>query len=198
MRQKRAKTYRKLMSLYRLSFSFREPYQVLGTSMTPFPLPVHVHAHLTSAHPVDAEMCRIAIESRIDLVKQLGTVLQGTVKPSTSLSIKSHRIPSVESLQLHFCLHTVITQCSIHELYLQGKAQQPAVDLAKTFERRKCNHKEAIPGDECLASVVGTTKKHLHAPIHDCVLIYIVGQGILTNIVMSSQRCRSPSVLNFV
>lgn len=32
---------------------------------------------------------------------------------------------------------------------------QPAVDLAKTFERRKCNHKEAIPGDECLTSVVG-------------------------------------------
>ncbi|KIM51095.1 hypothetical protein SCLCIDRAFT_144025 [Scleroderma citrinum Foug A] len=113
MRQKRAKTYRKLMSLYRLSFGFREPYQVL----------------------VDAEMCRIAIESKLDLAKQLGTVLQGTVKP-------------------------MITQCSIHELYLQGKAQQPAVDLAKTFERRKCNHKEAIPGDECLASVVGNTNQH--------------------------------------
>jgi len=169
MRQKRAKTYRKLMSLYRLSFGFREPYQVLGTSTTPFPFPVHVHAHLTSAHPVDAEMCRIAIESKFDLVKQLGTVLQGTVKPSTSLSLKSRGIPSVESWPLHISPHTVITQCSIHELYLQGKAQQPAVDLAKTFERRKCNHKEAIPGDECLASVVGTTKKHLYAPMHDCM-----------------------------
>ncbi|KAL4064819.1 Fcf1-domain-containing protein [Scleroderma yunnanense] len=113
MRQKRAKTYRKLMSLYRLSFGFREPYQVL----------------------VDAEMCRIATESHINLEKQLGTVLQGSVKP-------------------------MITQCCIHELYLQGKAQQPTVDLAKTFERRKCNHKEAIPGDECLASVVGDTNKH--------------------------------------
>jgi hypothetical protein len=30
MRQKRAKTYRKLMSLYSLTFGFREPYQVLG------------------------------------------------------------------------------------------------------------------------------------------------------------------------
>lgn len=49
----------------------------------------------------------------------------------------------------------MITQCCIHELYLQGKAQQPAVDLAKMFERRKCNHKEAIPGDDCLASVIG-------------------------------------------
>jgi len=54
----------------------------------------------------------------------------------------------------------VITQCCIHELYLQGKEQQPAVDLAKTFERRKCNHREAIPGDDCLASVVGDTNKH--------------------------------------
>ena len=49
----------------------------------------------------------------------------------------------------------MITQCCIHELYLQGKLQQPAVDLAKTFERRKCNHREPIPGDECLVSVIG-------------------------------------------
>jgi len=54
----------------------------------------------------------------------------------------------------------VITQCCIHELYLQGKTEQPAVDLAKTFERRKCNHREPIPGDECLTGVVGDTNKH--------------------------------------
>jgi U3 small nucleolar RNA-associated protein 23 len=49
----------------------------------------------------------------------------------------------------------VITQCCIHELYLQGKPVQPVVDLAKGFERRKCNHREAIPGDACLKDVVG-------------------------------------------
>jgi U3 small nucleolar RNA-associated protein 23 len=54
----------------------------------------------------------------------------------------------------------VITQCCIHELYLKGKSHQPAVDLAKSFERRKCNHKEAIPGDECIAAVVGESNKH--------------------------------------
>ncbi|KAI6106988.1 Fcf1-domain-containing protein [Pisolithus croceorrhizus] len=113
MRQKRAKTYRKLMSLYCMSFGFREPYQVL----------------------VDSEICKLATESRIDLSKQLSTVLQGATKP-------------------------MITQCCIHELYLQGKSQQPAVDLAKAFERRKCNHRDAIPGDDCLASVVGDTNKH--------------------------------------
>ncbi|KAI0068472.1 hypothetical protein BV25DRAFT_1773973, partial [Artomyces pyxidatus] len=113
MRQKRAKTYRKLMNMYCLTFGFRQPYQVL----------------------VDSEMCKAAISRNHDFVSELGTVLHGTVKP-------------------------MITQCCIHELYLQGKSQQPAVDLAKAFERRKCNHKEAIPGDECLASVIGETNKH--------------------------------------
>ncbi|KXN89861.1 rRNA-processing protein utp23 [Leucoagaricus sp. SymC.cos] len=113
MRQKRTKAYRKLMHLYCQSFGFRQPYQVL----------------------VDAEICRTAISQKIDIVNQLGTVLQGEVKP-------------------------MITQCCIHELYLQGKAQQPATDLAKSFERRKCNHKEAVPGDECLLSVVGDRNKH--------------------------------------
>ncbi|KAI0036703.1 Fcf1-domain-containing protein [Vararia minispora EC-137] len=113
MRQKRAKAYRKLMSMYHFTFGFREPYQVL----------------------VDSEMCKTAISQKVDLAAQLETVLQGTVKP-------------------------MITQCCIHELYLQGKAQQPAVDLAKSFERRRCNHKEAIPGDDCLLSVIGDTNKH--------------------------------------
>ncbi|KAJ7130066.1 Fcf1-domain-containing protein [Mycena crocata] len=101
------------MALYSMSFGFRQPYQVL----------------------VDSEMCKAATDSKIELVKQLGSVLQGDIKP-------------------------MITQCCIHELYLLGKTLQPAVDLAKTFERRKCNHREPIPGDECLTSVVGETNKH--------------------------------------
>lgn len=101
------------MALYSMTFGFRQPYQVL----------------------VDSTMCKSASELKIELVKQLGTVLQGEIKP-------------------------MITQCCIHELYLQGKSQQPTVDLAKTFERRKCNHREPIPGDDCVASVVGETNKH--------------------------------------
>ena len=52
----------------------------------------------------------------------------------------------------------MITQCCIHELYLQGNVVQPVVDFAKGFERRKCNHREAIPGDACLKDVVGKLK----------------------------------------
>jgi len=113
MRQKRAKAYRKLMELYSMSFGFRQPYQTL----------------------VDSEMCKTAVSHKIDLVKQLGVVLQGDIKP-------------------------MITQCCIHELYLQGPSLQPVVDLAKAFERRKCNHREAIPGDDCLSDVVGEANKH--------------------------------------
>ncbi|OJT11822.1 rRNA-processing protein utp23 [Trametes pubescens] len=80
-------------------------------------------------------MCTEAVSHKIELLKQLGVVLQGAIKP-------------------------MITQCCIHEIYLQGKDAQPVVDLAKEFERRKCNHREAIPGDECVASVVGETNKH--------------------------------------
>ncbi|KAH9944452.1 PIN domain-like protein [Epithele typhae] len=107
MRHKRAKAYRKLMSLYAMSFGFRQPYQVL----------------------VDSHMAKEASAHKIELVKQLGVVLQGTVKP-------------------------MITQCCIQELYLEEKDHPDAVALAKTFERRKCNHRTPIPGDECLRSVV--------------------------------------------
>jgi U3 small nucleolar RNA-associated protein 23 len=41
------------------------------------------------------------------------------------------------------------------ELYKLGKSDQETIDIAKAWERRKCNHREAIPGDECVASVVG-------------------------------------------
>ncbi|EJD55584.1 hypothetical protein AURDEDRAFT_132686 [Auricularia subglabra TFB-10046 SS5] len=113
MRQKRSKAYRKLMAMYCMTYGFRQPYQVL----------------------VDADMCSEAVATKMDLIKHLGIVLQGTIKP-------------------------MITQCCIVELYKLGRSAQPAVDLAKTFERRKCNHREAIPGNECLESVVGPTNKH--------------------------------------
>lgn len=60
MRQKRAKAYRKLMALYSMAFGFRQPYQVL----------------------VDSEMCKAATDLKIELAKQLASVLQGDVKPS--------------------------------------------------------------------------------------------------------------------
>ena len=79
MRQKRAKAYRKLMSLYCMSFGFRQPYQVLGK----YGRKHYVMAYKANSYNiVDSEMCKASISHKIDLAKQLGVVLQGTVKPS--------------------------------------------------------------------------------------------------------------------
>ena len=48
-----------------------------------------------------------------------------------------------------------MTQCCIEALYQLGRSHQPSVDLAKTFERRRCNHREAIAPDECVKDVIG-------------------------------------------
>ncbi|KIJ26037.1 hypothetical protein M422DRAFT_785358 [Sphaerobolus stellatus SS14] len=84
---------------------------------------------------VDSGMCSTSTSLKLDMIKQFSSVLQGTVKP-------------------------MVTQCCIVELYKLGRGEQAAVDLAKSFERRKCNHREAILGDDCIASVVGDSNKH--------------------------------------
>ena len=41
------------------------------------------------------------------------------------------------------------------ELYKLGPSAQHVVDLAKGFERRRCNHREAIENELCVEGVVG-------------------------------------------
>ena len=50
---------------------------------------------------------------------------------------------------------TVITQCSVEALYKLGKDYQGVTNLAKTFERRRCNHREPIEEHLCIKDVVG-------------------------------------------
>jgi U3 small nucleolar RNA-associated protein 23 len=45
-------------------------------------------------------------------------------------------------------------------LYALGPSQQRTTNLAKTLERRRCNHRTALPSDECLADVIGISNKH--------------------------------------
>jgi U3 small nucleolar RNA-associated protein 23 len=54
----------------------------------------------------------------------------------------------------------VITQCCVEALYKLGPEYQSSTNTAKTFERRRCNHREAIDPDECLKDVIGGTNKH--------------------------------------
>lgn len=66
------------MSLYCMTFGFRQPYQVLGAYL----LKLQHGGILMKRALVDSEMCKTATAHKIDFVKQLGIVLQGTVKPS--------------------------------------------------------------------------------------------------------------------
>ena len=98
MRQKRAKAYRKLMSLYSMSFGFRQPYQVLGVYT--LLLMAYLRIHYSPLFcTVDSHMCKEAMTHKIELVKQLASVLQGTVKPRESCPPPSTPQPTAERLR---------------------------------------------------------------------------------------------------
>ncbi|GAA5870126.1 hypothetical protein JCM1840_003591 [Sporobolomyces johnsonii] len=113
MRQKRVKSYRKVMQLFQAAFGFREPYQLL----------------------VDAAFLQSCVQQKLEFLPRLQDVLQGAVKP-------------------------MITQCCIQALYDAGPEGQAAVDMAKGFERRKCNHFKPRPQDECMAAMAGDDNKN--------------------------------------
>ncbi|KAE8542743.1 hypothetical protein D1P53_000805 [Cryptococcus gattii VGV] len=113
MRQKRAKTYKRVMTLYTQAFGFRQPFQIL----------------------VSQDLLLEGAKSELNMSRQFVTVTQGECKP-------------------------MITQCCMEALYKLGKPVQKTTDLAKTFERRKCNHRTALEPDECLKDVIGATNKH--------------------------------------
>ena len=88
----------------------------------------------------------------------LERTLRGKVKPSTSLPFHGQQESQLSSFG------AVITQCSIRHLYALSAADVPAkdrlIEIAKTLERRKCNHHELaepLPERECFESVVVIT-----------------------------------------
>lgn len=72
---------------------------------------------------VDEEIVLEAVKTRFDLAKGLERTLQGKVKP-------------------------MITQCAMEALY--RTKNQEAIELAKKFERRRCNHlpRSKVPKEE--------------------------------------------------
>ncbi|TKY89958.1 hypothetical protein EX895_001256 [Sporisorium graminicola] len=54
----------------------------------------------------------------------------------------------------------LITQCCMQALYALGKEHQATVTEAKAWERRLCNHREAIDPQECIKQCVGPENKH--------------------------------------
>ncbi|GAA5859508.1 hypothetical protein JCM8547_006855 [Rhodosporidiobolus lusitaniae] len=83
----------------------------------------------------DAAFVQACVQQKLDIMARLQDVLQGTVKP-------------------------MITQCCMQVLYDLGPEGQAAVDAAKDFERRKCNHFKARPEDECMLSMAGKDNRN--------------------------------------
>ncbi|KAL7272237.1 hypothetical protein RUND412_004965 [Rhizina undulata] len=93
---------------------------------------------------VDAEIIKDASKFKMDLPGGLERTFHGKVK-------------------------LMITQCSIRHLYSLSATEYPykesLIDLAKTFERRRCNHhelSEPLPEKECLESVIVHNGENKH------------------------------------
>ncbi|KAH3670646.1 hypothetical protein OGAPHI_001161 [Ogataea philodendri] len=54
----------------------------------------------------------------------------------------------------------MITQCCINHLY--ETRNQPAIEIAKQMEKRRCNHKETLSSKECISSIVNIDGKNKH------------------------------------
>lgn len=185
MRQKRAKTYRKLLESYIRHFGLRPPLQVLLDA----PMVLALVRERLSAHEAV-----LRLESVLQASAALGTRFNASAFASSSASGSDRKASAIKPM---------ITQCCIAELYAlqqQSKAEESsssssknktdeqgvgsstaaaaattarlAVDMAKTFERRRCNHRNedgsgAIPGDRCLLDMLGTTNKHRYVLASD-------------------------------
>ncbi|KAK7206244.1 Fcf1-domain-containing protein [Myxozyma melibiosi] len=87
---------------------------------------------------VDGDIVYDATKYKMNLPKALEGVVQGTIKP-------------------------MITQCCIKSLYDRGPDAKEAIEIAKTFERRRCNHLETpLSQAECLNAVVNIKGKNKH------------------------------------
>ncbi|KAK6460590.1 Fcf1-domain-containing protein [Scheffersomyces coipomensis] len=84
---------------------------------------------------VDHEFVITCDKATYNLSRGLKNTIQGEVKP-------------------------MITQCCMEALY--ATKNQHAIDLAKTFERRRCNHREAIDPSKCIDSIVDIKGENKH------------------------------------
>lgn len=97
MRQKRAKTYRRVMALYTQTFNFRTPFQILGKSDLTLRSQTHMRSllptsqlndgvnQLTSLLSAVTNDIILVTNSEYDLSKLLTSCVQGEIKPSQHL-----------------------------------------------------------------------------------------------------------------
>ncbi|KAH8916284.1 hypothetical protein BT69DRAFT_1287898 [Atractiella rhizophila] len=84
---------------------------------------------------VDSDFALLCIEQKMEFDSRFHVLLQGEIKP-------------------------MITQCCMQALYDAGPSAQPAVELARGWERRKCNHWVKKTSEECILGILGNENKH--------------------------------------
>lgn len=159
MRQKRAKTYRKLLEAYIRHFGLRPPLQVLLDA----PMVLALVREKLSAGDV-----ALRLESVLQASAALGARFNTTASMSGGYSGGGGGSTAAEKKA--GAIKPMITQCCIAELYAHQRetGERLAVEMAKTFERRRCNHRDAaIPGERCLLDVLGPTNKHRYVLASD-------------------------------
>lgn len=100
---------------------------------------------------MDTDFVLNVIAQKLEIDDRLKQTLCGEINPSTGLALDSSTAVIDGSLR-----SAVITQCCLNHLYALGAEAQPAVELARTFTRWKCNHWQTkATSAECITGVVG-------------------------------------------
>ncbi|KAJ1666435.1 hypothetical protein IW140_006420 [Coemansia sp. RSA 1813] len=84
---------------------------------------------------VSADFILESVAKHLEVVKTLEDTLQGKVKP-------------------------LITFCSIRDVRTEGEHRSEAIAVSKSFEKRRCPHKDPIPGNQCISEVMGDENKY--------------------------------------
>ncbi|KAJ2401255.1 hypothetical protein GGI23_001517 [Coemansia sp. RSA 2559] len=84
---------------------------------------------------VSADFILEGVAKHLQVVKTLEDALQGKVKP-------------------------LITFCSIRDVRMDSEHRSEAIAVSKSFEKRRCPHKEPIPGNQCIGEVMGEENKY--------------------------------------
>ncbi|KAI1504626.1 Fcf1-domain-containing protein [Biscogniauxia marginata] len=97
---------------------------------------------------LDADFVITATDCKMDMVRMLADIVHGQVKP-------------------------MITQCSMRHLY--ARKSESAIELAKTFERRRCGHHpdeypEPLSTHDCLMSVVDPKSQGINKFKYCCAI----------------------------
>jgi U3 small nucleolar RNA-associated protein 23 len=135
MRQKRSKSYKKQMLVYKNTFKFRLPYQII----------------------CDEHIIEETYTKRYNLLNNLNKILQPNIIHASN---GSKQETDEASLNPKKTLKLFVTQCSMQHIY-ETKNEDLIEFVKYNFERRRCNHdyKDPKTSEDCIFSITNVTGK---------------------------------------